>query len=88
MCRHFEPEKRPYCDHDRAEPPVEKESANFCDYFKPVNRFFAEDASRSDKARSELGELFGDEAGSDQLDDLGEADAGDPLNKLNDLFDD
>ena len=90
MCRHYLPEKRPYCDHDRAEPPVEKSSANFCDYFKPANRFSAVTASRSDKARSDLNSLFGD-------DDSEPIETGDeepivnpeaPLNRLNQLFDD
>ena len=91
MCRHYEPDKRPYCSHDRAEPPVVKENANFCDYFRPANRFVAADAERSDKARSDLDALFGEYgnevAGADPV-PVSDIDSDDPRNKLNDLFGD
>ncbi|MBO6701994.1 MAG: hypothetical protein JJ921_06615 [Pseudomonadales bacterium] len=90
MCRHYMPDKRPYCDHDRAEPPVEKESANFCDYFKPTNRYSESDASKGDRAKSDLDALFRgetvDELDVDDVIDLPDQD--DALNKWNDLFDD
>jgi hypothetical protein len=91
MCRHYEPEKRPYCDHERAEPPVEKESANFCDYFKPANRFESASAHGADRAKNNLAALFGEsssdgEGSLSQPDDTGDSD--DPRSKLNDLFDD
>jgi len=91
MCRHYESEKRPYCSHDRAEPPVVKENANFCDYFRPTNRFVATDAERSGKAKSDLDALFGDDAVNDTDSEVtpeAEADPADPMNKLNDLFGD
>ena len=91
MCRHYEPDKRPYCSHDRAEPPVVKENANFCDYFRPANRFVATDAERSDKAKSDLDALFSEDpddvAGSDSV-SKPDIDAADPRNKLSDLFED
>ena len=102
MCRHYTPDKRPYCDHERAEPPVEKENANFCDYFKPANRYSEQESSRGHRAKSHLDSLFGDggndvegsnsaegsnnaEGSNDLID---RSDEHDPLNKLNDLFDD
>lgn len=93
MCRHYMPDKRPYCDHDRAEPPVEKTSANFCDYFKPVNRFEAKSADRADKAKNDLDALFGGDSedvidDSESPDDVFDRDPGDPRNKLDDLFND
>ena len=104
MCRHYEPDKRPYCDHERAEPPVEKETANFCDYFKPVNRYSKREASRGNRAKSDLEALFGDDLeGSQQAEGSSPADGSqqaegsnltnpsnerDSLSKLNDLFDD
>ena len=91
MCRHYEPDKRPYCSHDRAEPPVVKENANFCDYFRPANRYVATDAERSDKAKSDLDSLFGYDSVADTESEVApeaEADPDDPLNKLNDLFGD
>ena len=35
MCKHFLPERVGVCAEDRADPPVEKENANFCDFFRP-----------------------------------------------------
>ena len=89
MCRHYEPDKRPYCSHDRAEAPVVKENANFCDYFRPANRFVAANAERSDKARSDLDALFGENgaAGVDPV-PVSDIDSDDPRNRLNDLFGD
>ena len=91
MCWHYEPDKRPYCDHERAEPPVEKESANFCDYFKPANRFESASAHVADRAKSNLAALFG-EGESDGEDSFSHPEesggSDDPQSKLNDLFDD
>ena len=94
MCRHYLPNKAPYCDEDRADPPTVKETANFCEYFQPVNRSDTDDAAQSGKAKSALDNLFdcvdnnpapdstlpNSEVGDDATDD--------PLNKFNDLFDD
>ncbi len=91
MCAHYLPDKRPYCDDDRTDPPTEKETANFCDYFKPTNRFTASEATRSHRARSDLDALFGgdaDETMQDASVDPDQSDDHDPLSKLNDLFDD
>ena len=33
LCKHFLPERVGVCAEDRADPPVEKENANFCDFF-------------------------------------------------------
>lgn len=87
MCRHYRPDARPDCDHERADPPVEKESANFCEYFKPANRFSAESATRAGTAKSDLDALFGEDSAGSDIDEV-ETDPDDPLNKLNDLFDD
>ena len=58
MCQHYEPNKAPYCDEDRADPPNVKESANFCEYFQPVNGFSDNEAVQSGKAKSKLDNLF------------------------------
>ncbi|XOV82521.1 MAG: hypothetical protein ACFHXK_16880 [bacterium] len=36
MCRHFDPANATRCHEDRAETPIEKEVANFCEYFDPA----------------------------------------------------
>lgn len=89
MCRHYEPDRRPYCGHERAEPPVEKESANFCDYFKPANRYESEGTEMAGRARHNLAALFGESPDPDATsapDDHGHADH--PRSRLDDLFDD
>lgn len=102
MCRHFRPgDHVQSCDHERAEPPLEKERANFCDFFRPSPRAF--DASRRDEgdaAKARLAALFGESGGADDPDRQDEEGGGadkplkaddpnaDALRKLNDLFDD
>ena len=49
------------CEEERAEHISNTELANFCDYFKPSNTAFKTvDKQKSDKAKAQLGELFGD----------------------------
>jgi hypothetical protein len=49
------------CEEDRAEHISNTERANFCDYFKPSNTAFETiDKQKSDKAKAQLAELFGD----------------------------
>ena len=48
------------CFEDRADPPLQKENANFCDFFAPaVGAYETRTTSKSDAARSELDSLFG-----------------------------
>ncbi len=74
LCRHFDPSATMTCHEDRADPPLQKENANFCDFFTP--RFGAFENTTADKsaaARDHLDALFeaepgktDDEAGSNQ----------------------
>ena len=82
MCRHYDDSAHIKCSHERAEPPVIKESANFCDYFKPTNRFDAQHRSKSVSARTDLEDLFGDES------EAADVQTDPPKSKLDDLFDD
>ena len=62
LCAYYRPDAAPYCDEDRADPPVNKENANFCEWYKPATGVFRE--ARSDKssaAQSRLNAMF-DEA--------------------------
>ena len=87
MCRFYKPGRPGDCDHERAEPPVEKENANFCDYFSPTSGAFASsDGERKDEAKSRFASLFGADDGEDEGDD--EAEGSDPRTKLDGLFDD
>lgn len=84
MCRFYAPGRPGDCDHDRAEPPVEKENANFCEYFAPsFNTWVSAEGQRKEAARSKFDALFG---GDDV--DGGALDPDDPRSKLDDLFDD
>ena len=61
-CVHFNERVSGSCAHDLADPPVIKESANFCDFFKLAStNASAVDGTKNDRARSALGSLFGDE---------------------------
>lgn len=59
LCRFYAPGQASDCDHDRSDPPLIKEGANFCDYFKPGYRaFIAQDKPQQKAAQSEFSALF------------------------------
>jgi hypothetical protein len=60
LCRHYTTRMTGYCDHDHAEPPRERERANFCQYFKPRPGAFTPGEGAVDRrARDGLEALFG-----------------------------
>jgi hypothetical protein len=61
MCRHYDPLiAHGQCDEERAEPPNNKEVANFCDWYEPRGGAYkAARSERHDSARSRLDALFG-----------------------------
>jgi hypothetical protein len=70
FCRHYRTDVTGSCDEDRADPPVIKENANFCDWFRPDASAFSDDRpGRADAAKDRLQALFGSgdaEDGADQ----------------------
>ena len=40
LCRSWNPRYTSKCSHDHAEPPLDRERANFCQYFKPAAGVF------------------------------------------------
>ena len=63
MCRHYVHNATDPCAEERAEPPVYKEGANFCDYFRPSEgRYEARRGERQARAQANLDALFGGEA--------------------------
>lgn len=59
LCRHFDAKRNMQCFEERADPPLQKENANFCDFFSPrANAFQAQTRSRSEAAKSNLDSLF------------------------------
>ena len=60
LCKHNDPERTTYCFEDRADPPIQKENSNFCDYFRPSsNAFNSGRAIKSSDSRAKLESLFG-----------------------------
>lgn len=93
MCRHYAPSRPGDCDHDRADPPVHKEGANFCDYYKPkFGAFEEEEGKRKSEAKSQFDALFGEDSGdAGEEDDSREGDRksspdDEIRSKLDDLF--
>ena len=63
LCRHYRPKASVACVEDRADPPVVKENANFCDWFSPDSAAFSgQRIDKSTEAQTQLSELFGAEA--------------------------
>lgn len=60
QCRHYTTRLIGYCDHDHAEPPREREHANFCQYFTPQpGTRAAQQEANARRARDGLDALFG-----------------------------
>ncbi len=61
-CKHYDETVSDACREDRAEFVLDKERANFCDYFRiNPNSFRGNKQSENDLARAKLAELFGEE---------------------------
>lgn len=59
LCGFFDPRKAESCSEQRADPPKDKQRANFCEYFQPrSNAWQAPDYSAADQAKDELQKLF------------------------------
>lgn len=97
LCKHYDPKRTMQCFEDRADPPLQKENANFCDFFSPrAEAFNAGSEVKSSAAKHQLDALFGpsDEAETEETDASDEAaSAGEDLSpeeaarkKLDDLF--
>ena len=67
MCHSFDPYAAEKCRDERAEPPLDKDRANFCDYFVPrPHAYEPADDAEAQKARAQLEALFG--ASTDDVD--------------------
>ena len=91
MCRHFVDNATQPCTDERAEPPVHKEGANFCDFFRPAMAGY--EAGRNERrarARSNLQALFGSAEDDSDAPDDPEGDPDEDIDaarrKLDDLF--
>lgn len=65
QCRHYDPALNNACRETEAEPVVEKERRNFCEFFSfaPGPRVKADVSGRQAQARAKLEALFGGAAG-------------------------
>ncbi len=62
LCRHYDESHAFLCLEDRADPPIEKANANFCDFFAPqLGRKKTQVGLGSEHAVSALNALFGEE---------------------------
>jgi hypothetical protein len=57
MCRHFDPHAARQCREPQAEPPREKDRANFCDFFD-LGTGPAEDRDPAAEAKAAFDRLF------------------------------
>ena len=65
-CRHYDPRINDACFEDRAEFVLDKDKANFCDYFKVNTKAYKpKDISEAEIARRKLAELFGEPIADD-----------------------
>ncbi|MBV1876342.1 MAG: hypothetical protein KUG79_01750 [Pseudomonadales bacterium] len=61
MCQNYAPSQPAACSHERAEPPVIKENANFCDFYQPSgDAFDAVTKTSSNLAKADFSALFTD----------------------------
>ncbi len=61
LCRSWNPRYTSKCSHDHAEPPLDRERANFCQYFRPAaGAFRSAGTPAGESARTGLEALFGE----------------------------
>lgn len=67
MCKSYDTRYPNRCNDERADPPVYKDTANFCEFFKPLpNAFDPSQDQASKQAQAELKAMFGEDDGSDE----------------------
>ncbi len=78
LCRHYDEDLPGRCDDERADPPSNKEGANFCEFFTPKPGAYDRDAARGgDAARDRLEALFGG-GGEEAVEENADPDAAPP----------
>jgi len=65
MCLHYDAKLVHACREDRADPPRDKDRANFCEYFKPRDQAHVHpDRTPAEQAQASLEALFGGGSGN------------------------
>ena len=76
MCSNFARDAIGQCVEEDAEEVLDKESSNYCEWFKPrANAFDAAERKQKEQAAAELGALFGDTAVGSESTDSASAEA-------------
>jgi hypothetical protein len=82
ICRHFDRSVARQCREDDAEEVMNKDNANFCDWFDPApGRYVAAGADGAANANAALTALFGDSASDSNEQDAGYQSAEDLFRK-------
>lgn len=67
MCKSYDTRYPNRCNDERADPPVYKDTANFCEFFKPQPSAFDPGQDQASKqAQAELKAMFGEDDGSEE----------------------
>tara|TARA_S200000501_G_scaffold194951_1_gene183627 strand:- start:46 stop:450 length:405 start_codon:yes stop_codon:yes gene_type:complete len=70
-CRHYDPAAVDACREDRADFTLDKDKANFCDFFTVHMRAYRhQDKAAAQKARAALAEIFGEDLPADNVDSI------------------
>ncbi len=89
FCQHYRELDHAKCAEDRADPPVIKENANFCEFFRlNRNAFNPKSTEASGAAKSKLDALFGGEEGEQAECNVEPSTPAAKPSALDDLFDD
>lgn len=68
-CRHYDPAAADACREDRADFTLDKDKANFCDFFTVHTKAYKpRDTAAAQKARAALAEMFGEDLSADEVD--------------------
>ena len=90
MCRYYDSGVPKSCTEDDALEVTDKERANFCDYFKPsADAFSPGFLEAENEAKSELAQLFGENAApgaDDAAGQEGDSESDQALDRAEDLF--
>jgi hypothetical protein len=85
MCRHYDPRVPGRCREERADPPQDRDRANFCDWFEAsAGAWKPQEPRRDPEAEAELAALFGEAPGDTPLEASREPE--DPLAAARKLF--
>lgn len=90
-CKNYNSNLSDACQEDRADFVLDKDKANFCDFFKAIPKPYSkQDNAESRAARAKLAELFGEEpvAENEEIDSSPQSEADRALAELKRMFGD